>query len=45
MLPADLLPCFKIFTVLIYIMKYLKQLNEVVPAYSNVKRPTTLTSG
>jgi hypothetical protein len=26
-------------------MEYLKLCNKVVPAYSNVKRPTNLTSG
>jgi hypothetical protein len=37
MLPADLLHCFNFVTVTIKV-EYLK-LKEVVPAYSNVKKP------
>jgi hypothetical protein len=44
MLPADLLHHFNFFT-LSFKMEYLKLYIEVVPAYSNVKRPTNLTSG
>jgi len=43
-LPADLLHCFNFFTVS-FKMEYLKLSIEVVPAYSNVKRPIFLTSG
>ena len=37
-LPADLLHCFNFFT-LSFKMEYLKLYNDVIPAYSNVKRP------
>ena len=42
-LPTDLLHCFNFFTISRRI-EYLKPL-EVVPEYSNIKRPIYLTSG
>ena len=44
MLPADILHCLNFFTISFKI-EYLKLIIEVVPAYSNVKKPIYLTSG
>jgi len=44
MLPADILHCSNFFT-MSFKKEYLELYSEGVPAYSNVKRPTYLTSG
>jgi hypothetical protein len=43
-LPADWLHCFNFFTISIK-REYLKLVSEAFPAYSNIKRLITLTSG